>query len=218
MLEADGIQYEISNRNILSNIYLRAEQGEVTAIVGSNGCGKSILLQIIFGSVQAAYASIRINGQKLKPGIHSDRIQYLPQFNIFPENINIDKTFQLYDLNKDDFMSCFPTIQMNGKKKLGELSKGTKRLVETYIFLKNDCAVTLLDEPFSFIMPVHIEKIKELINTQKRVKTILLTDHMFLHIQHVCDRLYLIRNGASLLIARPEDLIQYGYLPVSFLG
>ncbi|MFT4202465.1 MAG: ATP-binding cassette domain-containing protein [Chitinophagaceae bacterium] len=216
MLEADGIQYSIKGRSILSNVYIKAEKGLVTGVIGSNGCGKSTLMNIVFGSLEAEYASVRIEGEKLKPGLHAKRIQYLPQFTILPENLTVGTIFRLYGHRLEDFVSCFPNVKVKSNARFGHLSKGTQRLVETYTFLKNDCDITLLDEPFSFNAPVYIEKIKQLIEEQKAAKTIVVTDHLYDHIQSVCDTIYLIYNGRTIAVDGPESLVRYGYLPESF--
>lgn len=216
MLEADGIEYEIKGRKILSNIYLKAEKGEVTGLVGSNGCGKSTLISIIFGSLKAEYSSVRIDGKKLTKGLHPQQIQYLPQFPIFPKSISVEKSFELYSLDPQSFVQYFKNVKVDSKKKFGDLSKGMQRLIKCFIFLKNPCEVTLLDEPFSFVMPVHIEKIKQLIIEEKHKKTIVITDHMFRHIESICDKIYLIKNARTIPIENSEDLIQHGYLPESF--
>ena len=216
MLEVDGVQYEIKGRKILSDIYLKAETGSVTGIVGRNGCGKTTLLNIIFGSLKADYASIRMDGLKLKQGINPSYIQYLPQFTIFPENLTVEKVGKMYEANLSDFVRYFKFPHLIGQKKIGTLSKGTQRLLECYILIQRKCQVVLLDEPFSFVMPIHIEKIKQLIEQEKQLKTIIISDHMFQHVQSISDCIYLIKDGRSITIQRQEDLIQYGYLPEIF--
>ncbi|PZP49728.1 MAG: ABC transporter ATP-binding protein [Pseudopedobacter saltans] len=215
MLEADGIEYQIKGKKILSNIYLKAEKGEVTGIIGRNGCGKTTLMNVIFGSLKADYASIRIDGQKLKKGINPEQIQYLPQFTILPDNLSLERIAKLYNIDFSEFAQYFK-LKVPENARFGELSKGSQRLLECYIFLKNPCEVTLLDEPFSFIMPIYVEKIKQLINYQKPNKTIIITDHMFRHVNEVCDKLFLIKNGRTIPIKQQNDLIQNGYLPDNY--
>jgi ABC-type lipopolysaccharide export system ATPase subunit len=71
---------------------------------------------------------------------------------------------------------------------------------------------TLLDEPFSHIMPLHVDRLKQLIERQKAKKGILLTDHMYRHLLDVSDTLYLMKEGKSIYIKDRENLVLHGYL------
>ena len=63
--ELDNVELYFKNKRILNGIYLKAETGKVTAILGSNGCGKSCLLNIAFGSLKPKYMLIRLNNKPL---------------------------------------------------------------------------------------------------------------------------------------------------------
>jgi len=69
-----------------------------------------------------------------------------------------------------------------------------------------------LDEPFSGIAPLHIEKIKELINVEKAHKGILVSDHMYKHVLEIADRSYALANGQTYPIKSKDELVKYGYL------
>lgn len=75
----------------------------------------------------------------------------------------------------------------------------------------------MLDEPFSHVAPLHIEKIKTLINLEKHHKTIIITDHMYQHIIDVSDTIYLIKNGSTQLISNLKELESYKYLSEGIL-
>ena len=61
ILEVDNIELNFDQTSILQGIYLKAETQKVTCILGRNGCGKSSLLKIIFGSLKAKYSLVRLN-------------------------------------------------------------------------------------------------------------------------------------------------------------
>ena len=62
-LEADSILKSYGERTILSDIYLRCKPGDITALWGRNGSGKSTLLEIIFGTLKAEHAFVRVGGR-----------------------------------------------------------------------------------------------------------------------------------------------------------
>ena len=70
----------------------------------------------------------------------------------------------------------------------------------------------MLDEPFSQVMPKHVNPIKSLINNEKNNKGIIITDHLYEHIIDICDDIYVIANGKTYLTKDRSDLIQLGYI------
>ena len=70
----------------------------------------------------------------------------------------------------------------------------------------------MLDEPFSQIMPVHVDIFKKIINKEKKNKGVIITDHLYEHVIDICDDLYVISNGKIYLIKNINDLLTLGYL------
>ena len=70
----------------------------------------------------------------------------------------------------------------------------------------------MLDEPFSQIMPIHIDVIKTLILKEKKNKGIIITDHLYKHITDICDNLYVINNEKTFLTNNVEDLVELEYI------
>jgi ABC-type lipopolysaccharide export system ATPase subunit len=70
----------------------------------------------------------------------------------------------------------------------------------------------LLDEPFSHLAPLHIEKISALIDEEKAKKAIIITDHFYRNIIEASDEIYLLKNGATKLIDDLLELEDYKYL------
>ncbi|WP_259015171.1 ATP-binding cassette domain-containing protein [Emticicia fluvialis] len=213
LLEADSIYLEFGARSILSDVYVRAETGKVTGFLGRNGCGKSSLMRIIFGSLRGNFQSVRINGQYKRTLLTSPgAIRYLPQKAFIPKHLKIEQVCNLYEVNLKDIIEDFPIFDKYSKQKLGALSGGEIRLFETMVILKSAVAFVMLDEPFSHLMPLHVEKLKEIIAKEKLKKGIIITDHLYRHIMDMSDDLYLIREGKTFQINSQDDLIRHGYM------
>ncbi len=70
----------------------------------------------------------------------------------------------------------------------------------------------LLDEPFTHIMPIHIETVKQLIEREKEMKGIILIDHQYQNVIDICDRIYIIENGKTNKVVTETDFQRFGYL------
>ncbi|MCL6265185.1 ATP-binding cassette domain-containing protein [Flagellimonas myxillae] len=213
VLEIDNIELNFGTKRILLGIYIKAEQGRVTGILGRNGTGKTSLFNILFGSLKPKYKSIRIDGSPITSKLFlSNRIAYLPQHQLLPFNMEISKVFRLFHVDWVKFTKEFEGFKIYKNSKVSMLSSGEVRVLETYLILHQNKDILLLDEPFSFIAPVYVERIKKLILEQKQDRIILVTDHFYRDIMDVSDTLYLFNAGASKLISGPEELVNSGYV------
>ncbi len=85
-------------------------------------------------------------------------------------------------------------------------------MIETYIILKSDAKVVLLDEPFSHLAPLYIQKLKELLEIEKQKKIIIITDHLYKDILDISNDIYLLKDGWSRFIKSHEELIHHKYI------
>jgi ABC-type lipopolysaccharide export system ATPase subunit len=70
----------------------------------------------------------------------------------------------------------------------------------------------MLDEPFTQVMPVHVDTIKKIILEEKKNKGIMIADHLYEHIIDICDNIYVILNGKTYLTRDRNDLVKLGYI------
>lgn len=212
-VEIDNVELSFGNRRILYGIYLKVETGKVTGILGRNGCGKTSILHILFGSLNPKYKNIRINGTHQKKRLYGTGfIGYLPQHRLLPENLKLCHAFTLFDSKWKTFTAVFPSFEIYKNAKVDALSSGELRMVETYLILSSGKKIILLDEPFSFIAPIYVEKIKDLIHLKKKESAIIITDHFYREILDVSDTIYFLKDGYSKRIRHKKDLEDEGYL------
>lgn len=210
-LEADSIQFEFNGRRILSDIYLKCETGKITGLLGRNGEGKSCLMKIIYGTLKCE-SSVRFDNLTRHDAFkRRDLILYLPQFNFIPKSLSLKRVFNDFDLEYSSFEKIFSEFSSKYKSYIGSLSGGENRLVELYVIVKSVTNFALLDEPFTHLSPIQIEKAKELLLEEKSNKGLLVTDHLFKHITDICDNLYLLKDGRAQLTNGTEDIERLGY-------
>lgn len=212
VLEFDSVELSFGERRILSGIYMRCQQGEVVGLLGRNGCGKSSLMRAVFGVLEPGHQSVRIDGVSLQGDyLASRQIAYLPQGNLIPSYVELHKAFSLFKVDVELIYSVFPEAREFSRYKPGQLSGGWQRMLETLLILHSPATFCFLDEPFTGLMPIHIETMKQHIANIK-TKGIIISDHMHRHVTEVANRIYLLTNGRTIEIHRREQLVQYGYL------
>lgn len=213
VFEIDNVELYFNKKTILNGVYLKAQTNTITGILGRNGCGKSCLLSIIFGSLSSKYALIRINNKPITKALYlTNQVAFLPQFNFTPNQININKLFKLYKVSWKDFEANFPEFKTYKSKTINYLSGGERRVIEIYLILNTPSNLILLDEPFSNISPIYIEKIKQIIKRVNKTKAIVLTDHSYNEVIDIADQIYLLKNGCTKLINHIKELESYNYL------
>ena len=155
---------------------------------------------------------VRINGQVQNssysnPGL----IRYLPQFNFIPSDEKVKNVFEDFSIDFQYFEQCFPEYANIHSSTIRSLSGGAKRLIETFILIKAKTEFVLLDEPFSHISPLQVEKLKELILDERPFKGFLITDQVYQHVVEISTTLYLLSNQKTRLINSISDLQTFGY-------
>lgn len=210
-LEVDSIQLQFGNRTILSSIYLKCETGQVTGLLGRNGQGKSCMMEVIYGTLTCE-KSVRFDNLAIHEAFRRpDLLLYLPQFNFIPKSLSLKRVFQDFALDYQLFVERFPEFASNYHSSIGRLSGGGQRLVELYVIVKAKSQFAMLDEPFTHLSPLQIEKIKELLLEEKTNKGLLITDHMYRQVLEICDDLYVLTNGKTHLTKSITDIETLGY-------
>jgi ABC-type multidrug transport system ATPase subunit len=216
MLEVDSVMISFDDRQVLGGCYLRCETGDIIGILGRNGCGKSSLLKIIFGTLFTYNKFIRINRKVYhQPYKYGNLIAYLPQHDFLPQNISIGKIINIYLPNKTVRAKISDDVRLKNhlKKRISELSGGELRYLEIMLLVNLDTKFILLDEPFSKVEPLYKEVIAELIRKHRSTKGFIITDHDYTNIIAASDRIILISEGISRPIKNLYELEKWHYVP-----
>lgn len=211
-LEADSIIVDYDERTVLHNVYLRCTQDEIVGLLGRNGCGKSTLLKTIFGSLQPLHKSIRINGKWLEAGYMQSKVVMLPQTQLIPSNKRIGEAMRLFGVRTETIAFAGPELIPLLDHKPGQLSGGELRFLELLMVLYSQSLFCLLDEPFSGLSPVMIERSIIIMNEVKKIKGLVVTDHLHRYVTSCCDRYYYMHEGRVLQLSDVNELVRYGYV------
>jgi ABC-type multidrug transport system ATPase subunit len=170
-------------------------------------------LRIVFGDLQSDFHSLRLNGHALIRGKYPKGLMaYLPQNDLIPSYISIKQALKLFDVDIRSFVDQFPDADRFIDFKPHELSGGYRRIFEVLLILKSRAKFCFLDEPFSGLMPLHVEKIIEIMMQEKNNKGVIVTDHLYKHVAAISDSLYVLANGQTYPVKEHAQLVKYGYL------
>ena len=211
MIELVQVTKQYGTLLAVNALDLQVRDGEIIGIIGHNGAGKSTTLKMIAGLIAPTAGTIRVLDYDMaKESTAAKRtIGYLPEENPLYENMTAREylTFfaELYGLPKtitrariDELLG---SLNLPEKDKMtGEFSKGMKRKVAIARALLHDPRVLILDEPNSGLDPLTSFFIINYLKTLKQQgKTIVLSAHNLFHVEYICDRVAIIKNGRMIV-------------------
>ncbi len=203
------------------NLNLEVRPGEIMGIIGHNGAGKSSTLKMIAGLIAPSSGKVQVMGHDMSENRGTPEVKkkigFLPEESALYANMTVLEylTFfgELYEMPKKQTLArieeLLSGLNLPERTKLtGELSKGMKRKVAIARVLLHDPDLLILDEPNSGLDPLTsffiLNYLKEL---RKQGKTILLSAHNLFHVESVCDRVTILKDG-RLLICDTMDAIR----------
>jgi ABC-type branched-subunit amino acid transport system ATPase component len=211
-LIAEDIFLTINSNKILEGCTLSAKTGQITGLLGRNGAGKTSLLKIIYGTLKGDHCNIHLNGATIT-SLYSkkDLVNYLPQNNFFP-NLTLGKILKDYSIDESVLFNLFPELCEYRQTRVLQLSTGLIRLFSVLVILLQKTKFSILDEPFCAISPVYNQRLQDILTNIKKEKGIIITDHLYQQILQCSDMIFLVKNGQSIYIRDPNDLVVHGYL------
>jgi lipopolysaccharide export system ATP-binding protein len=222
-----GLQKSYGARQVVHDVSLEVNCGEVVGLLGPNGAGKTTSFYMIVGLVPSDGGEIDLDGVDIsRLPIHRRAVlglSYLPQeasvFRKLTVEDNIRAVLELQRPNGKALSKAQIDEQLHKLlhelqiEKLREnqalsLSGGERRRVEIARALATNPRFVLLDEPFAGIDPIAVIEIQRIVRFLKeRGIGVLITDHNVRETLGICDRAYIINQGSVLASGSPDDII-----------
>jgi lipopolysaccharide export system ATP-binding protein len=221
VLTAEAVAKSYNGRRVVDGVNVEVRGGEVVGLLGPNGAGKTTTFHMMVGLVQPDEGKVLLNDQDLtgEPIYQRARagISYLPQessvFRRLTVQENLFAILQTLDLSVEEQQErCTALMKMLGVSHLADhkaftLSGGERRRVEIARALVLSPYFVLLDEPFTGVDPIAVAEIQKIIRrlTASGIG-ILITDHNVRETLGICDRAYILNEGAILEEGTPEKI------------
>lgn len=215
-LHIDSITKSFGKKDILKDIYLSCETGNICGLLGRNGSGKSTLFQIIFGTIKGDTQYIKFNDIILKnQSDRKNRIAYLPQHSFLPKNLKIKNLIDLFCAKENNAkISQSKFIQPFLNEIPNTLSGGELRIVEVLLIIYSRAEFILLDEPFHSLSPKTVTEIKTIIK-QQTDKGFIISDHQYHDVLDISDNIFLLSDTHLKPIKDLTELKRFNYLPTT---
>jgi branched-chain amino acid transport system ATP-binding protein len=233
MLEIKNLHYYYGKIHAVKGIDLIVNQGEIVALIGANGAGKTTILQCISGVLTPQEGAILLHGERidsLKPHhIAKKRIsQVLEGRHVFPhltvlENLRMGAYIRKNqdEINKDieEMYELFPRLKERREQGAGSLSGGEQQMLAMARGLMSRPEILLLDEPSLGLAPILVENIFEkIIQISQMGTTILLVEQNAKITLSIANRGYVLEVGNLVLSDTGENLLKNEQVRKSYLG
>lgn len=232
-LDVRGLRKSYRNRPVIRDVSVTLRRGEVVALLGPNGSGKTTCFYCIAGLVTADAGQVLIDGRDATrlPMFRRARmgIGYLPQEMSIFRGLTVEQNIMaVLEVALDDprhrrdrleeLLADFSITHLRGASALA-LSGGERRRAEIARCLASDPAFLLLDEPFAGVDPIAVGEIRTLVHALKsRGIGVLITDHNVRETLGIVDRAYILHDGHVLMSGTTDQIVADPRVREVYLG
>lgn len=231
MLKVENINVYYGKINAVKNVSFEVNDGEVVALIGANGAGKSTMLKTVSGLLHPKTGTITFNGEDIT---HTEPHKLIPKgLSQVPEGRRIFLQMTVLenlemgaftrkgniDADIEDVFKRFPRLEERKKQIAGTLSGGEQQMLAMGRALMSHPKLLMLDEPSMGLAPILVDQIFDIIKElHKAGTTILLVEQNAEKALAIADRTYVLESGKIVLTGTGEELAQSDAIKKAYLG
>ena len=221
LLVADNLSVSRGGRQVLESVSFTVEKGNVFALLGGNGAGKSTTLLTLLGLVTPTSGEARINGKRVQDNPEEIRrmAAYLPESaNLYPhltarENLDYFLALAGVERSADDIEQALDQVALAPEargRNLAGYSKGMRQKVAIALAILREAPLLLLDEPTSGLDPIAVDEFNALISAlAAQGTTVMMVTHDVYGVCHVARSVGLLRHGKLVNVFDAPDGEQF---------
>jgi branched-chain amino acid transport system ATP-binding protein len=231
LLELNSVEVRYGPIRALRRVSLAVDNGEIVALLGANGAGKSTTLRTISGLIRPSSGTVVFDGRPIQRVPSHDivglGIGHVPEGRrIFPsmtvlENLEMGAYLHRGNLseNFERVFSLFPVLAERRRQDGGTLSGGEQQMLAIARSLMSSPRLLLFDEPSMGLAPMFVQTIFKIIREiRDSGTTILLVEQNASQALHLVDRAYVLENGSIVMSDRSEVLLRDPRVRAAYLG
>ena len=230
-LLANNITAGYGGVDIINNINIYVNEGEIVVIVGPNGAGKSTAMKSMLGILNITSGSVEFTSKDITKMLPQDRVKlgiaFVPQTqNVFTgmtveENLEMGAFLRDDDIQNtlDQIYELFPVLKEKRNQNTGELSGGQRQQVAFGRALMTMPKILMLDEPTAGVSPIVMDELfSRIIEVGKTGVGILMVEQNAKQALSIADRGYVLVNGKNSREGTGKELLNNPEVRKSFLG
>lgn len=233
LLSIENLSTGYGKAQVLKNVSLDLEKGEIIALIGANGAGKTTILRCIIGVIKPWEGSIKFNNRNIDTlrtyEIVALGISYCPEGRDIFGNLSVFENLKVggyliknqneFKSNLDWIYELFPILKDRRNQIAGSLSGGEQQMLAIGRALMSKPSLLFLDEPSLGLAPVIVENIfKTIQQINTEGTSILLVEQNVSLALDVAKRAYVLEKGDIILCGESEELGKTEYVKNSYLG
>jgi len=220
ILRLSGVKKEIGKQEIIHSIDLQVNRGQVLALCGGNGAGKSTILRMIAGILHPTHGTIDVNGVKWKENrnLYSEQIGYMPDDYRFGQGLSAEETLSFWaSLRKVSKERVKETLEIVGltdvrRKSVTSFSKGMRQRLLFAQALLTKPSLLVMDEPTNGLDPYWMDSFVKLVRLAKQEgHAVIFSTHQLQIAESAADYVVFLKDGRIALEGSMESFAQtYG--------
>lgn len=233
LLSIENVTTGYEKAQVLKKVNISLEKGEIVALIGANGAGKTTSLRCITGIIKPWEGTIKFNNQKIDAlesyEIVSLGISYCPEGRDIFANLSVYENLKVggylikdrreFKSNLNRVYELFPRLQERCNQIAGSLSGGEQQMLAIGRAFMLKPSVLLLDEPSLGLAPILVESIfKAIQQINSSGTSILLVEQNVNLALELAERAYVLEKGEIKLSGESKDLLESEYVKNSYLG
>ncbi len=222
MLEIKNLNTGYDKKQVLFDLSLNVEDGEIVSIIGPNGAGKSTILKAVCGLISPWNGEILFDNKNINHNQPSKNvalgITFAPQGNRVFDELSVKENLEIggYLLQKDKLkirteivLELFPLLKERIKQTAGSLSGGEKQMLALGCALIPEPKLLLLDEPSLGLAPNLLNDVfQKIVEVNQKMKlSILIVEQKVREVLAISHRVYSIKLGKNAFEGKPEELL-----------
>ena len=211
ILECDNLTKRFGSVEALTDVSFSVEPGRIVGLLGPNGSGKTTMIKLINGLLTPTSGQVLIDGEAPGKRSHS-LVSYLPDRSCLPQWMTAQQLLDFYrdfypDFREEAAKEMLSRLEIPEKRRMKQLSKGTREKVQLIMVMSRKAKLYLLDEPIGGVDPATRDYILDtIIRNYDPEAVVLISTHLISDVENVLDEVIFVNRGKVVLQSGVDEI------------